>query len=100
MGHIDFETVHRRKDGTTYGCALRLQLIAGDEPLLYASVLDISDRIVAENELRETSQRLRASDRRGTCGLPSCAVARTCRRNSCANVKLLCLQQRLEDRAS
>lgn len=60
VGHIDFETLHRRKDGTTYGCAIRLQLITGEEPLFYASVLDISDRMVAENELRETSQRLNA----------------------------------------
>jgi PAS domain S-box-containing protein len=60
VGHIDFETLHQRKDGTTYGCAIRLQLIPGDEQLFYASVLDISDRMVAENELRETSQRLNA----------------------------------------
>lgn len=60
VGHIDFETVHRRKDGTTYGCAIRLQLILGDDPLFYASVLDISDRLKAEAEHRETSQRLNA----------------------------------------
>jgi PAS domain S-box-containing protein len=47
VGHIDFETVHLRKDGTTYDCSIRLQLISGEEPLFYASVLDISDRVVA-----------------------------------------------------
>ena len=69
VGHIYFETTHRRKDGTTYGAAIRLQLITGEETLFYASVLDITDRLAAEQELRETSQRLEAILQNTTMGV-------------------------------
>jgi len=60
VGHIDFETQHRRKNGTTYRCAVRLQLISGDDPMYYTSVLDISERQAAEAGLSQTSLRLNA----------------------------------------
>ena len=47
-----FETVHRRKDGTTYPVEIRLQFMPGTHPVFLAIIQDISARKRAEAELR------------------------------------------------
>jgi PAS domain S-box-containing protein len=53
-----FETVHRRKDGTTYPVEARLQLIASEPAVYVAVVQDITERRRAENQLREFTAHL------------------------------------------
>lgn len=56
---LDFDTVHRRKDGTEYDVAVRLQLMAdGDDAVFYAAIQDTTDRRRMESELRATALRL------------------------------------------
>jgi hypothetical protein len=53
-----FETVHRRKDGTTYPVEARLQLIASEPPVFVAVIQDITERHRAESQLREFTKHL------------------------------------------
>jgi PAS domain S-box-containing protein len=54
-----FETLHRRKDGTTYHVEAYLQLIAtGDAAVFLAVVNDISARKLAEKELQDKNTEL------------------------------------------
>jgi len=55
-----FETLHRRKDGTTYPVEVRLQLMGEDFPVFLAIVQDITERSRAESQLREFSAHLQA----------------------------------------
>ena len=49
---INFETVHKRKDGTTYPVEVRLQLSSLEKPPVYvAMILDITERKKAEDKL-------------------------------------------------
>lgn len=55
---IVFETIHKRKNGTTYNVEVHLQLLKFENEKLFAAIiLDISDRKKAENELRESEGR-------------------------------------------
>jgi PAS domain S-box-containing protein len=58
--YLTFETVHRRKDGSLYEVAVRLQLIGGLDNVYYAAIEDITERNKATAALRETSRRLDA----------------------------------------
>ena len=50
--HIHFETVHLRKNGTTYPVDVRLQLSnTDDESVFYAIVVDITERLKANEEI-------------------------------------------------
>jgi PAS domain S-box-containing protein len=42
--NLQFETVHKRKDGSYYDVAVQLQFFPGVENLFYASISDITDR--------------------------------------------------------
>jgi len=56
---VRFETIHRRKDGTTYPIEVHLQLTTFDmKPAFMAIILDISERKAAEKKLREYSEEL------------------------------------------
>lgn len=56
---IDFETVHRRKDGTEYDVAVKLQLFDdGEDAVFYAAIQDTTETKRIESELRETARRL------------------------------------------
>lgn len=58
---LRFETIHERKDGTTYPVAVQLQLIeSADGSLFYAAIQDISERKEVERQLRHVSDRLDA----------------------------------------
>jgi PAS domain S-box-containing protein len=58
-----FETVHRRKDGSRYPVEVRLQLIArGEEKVFLAVILDIGEKRLLEEQLRE-AQRLESIGR-------------------------------------
>lgn len=49
---INFETVHERKDGSTYPVEVRLQLSSSEKPPVYvAMILDITERKKAEDQL-------------------------------------------------
>ena len=53
---IRFETLHRRKNGTTYPVEVHLQLTTFDmRPAFMAIILDITERKLVENNLREYS---------------------------------------------
>ncbi|MEH6663508.1 MAG: PAS domain S-box protein [Brevundimonas sp.] len=58
---LDFETVHRRKDGTDYNVSVKLQLFDEDgDQIFYAAIQDITSYRQIESELREISARLDA----------------------------------------
>jgi PAS domain S-box-containing protein len=54
-GHALFETLHRRKDGTTFHVEVSLKLVALDKPYALSIVRDITERKQAENSLRKLS---------------------------------------------
>ena len=55
-----FQTVHRRKDGTTYDVEVRLQLSHAENPPVFVAIIqDISDRLAMEEQLRH-SQKMEA----------------------------------------
>ncbi len=55
-----FETIHLRKDGTTYPVEVRLQYMDANPPVFLAIILDISVRKRVEQALGESEERLRA----------------------------------------
>lgn len=56
---VKFETIHQRKDGTTYPIEVHLQLTTFDmKPAFMAIILDNSERKAAEKKLREYSKEL------------------------------------------
>lgn len=59
--HLEFETVHRRKDGTDYDVSVNLQLFEDDEdPVFYAAIRDITLHLQTETAWRNASRRLNA----------------------------------------
>lgn len=58
--HLDFETVHRRKDGTTYDVSVRLQLMDGVEKIFYATIEDVTEKKRAGRKLVEATRSLNA----------------------------------------
>lgn len=57
---IVFETTHRRANGTTYPVEIHLQLLEQQNANLFvAVVLDITDRKIAEQKLRESGEKYR-----------------------------------------
>ncbi|MEK7711091.1 MAG: EAL domain-containing protein [Planctomycetota bacterium] len=53
---VEFKTVHRRKDGTTYPVEVHLQLSKDSaSPVFVAIILDITDRHEAEDRLRRAA---------------------------------------------
>lgn len=57
---VRFETVHRRKDGSTYPVEVRVQLAKSETPpVFFAIIQDISDRRLAEEELSQ-ARKMRA----------------------------------------
>lgn len=58
---LNFETRHRRKDGSDYDVSVRLQLIStGESPVFYAAIQDITEQKRVRDELEEVSGRLDA----------------------------------------
>lgn len=56
---LDFDTVHRRRDGTEYNVAVKLQLfVDGDDAVYYAAIQDTTAYRRMESELRDTARRL------------------------------------------
>jgi diguanylate cyclase (GGDEF)-like protein/PAS domain S-box-containing protein len=59
---INFETIHKRKDGTLFDVEVMAKRIhLGGIPYIYASSRDISERKKTENQLRKLSQALEQS---------------------------------------
>lgn len=58
---LDFETNHRRKDGTEYNVSVKLQIFDDEEDkVFYAAIKDITTHVAIERELRDTVRRLDA----------------------------------------
>lgn len=58
VDRVDFDTVHRRKNGTDYQVTVKLQLFdEGDDAIYYASVQDVTASRNLEEELRRTARR-------------------------------------------
>lgn len=59
---LNFNTMHRRKDGTYYDVAVQLQLIQTEDapPVFFAAIQDVTNRNKIERELRDVSGRLNA----------------------------------------
>jgi PAS domain S-box-containing protein len=56
---VGFETVHFRKDGTTYNAEISIRkVVLEDEPRILALVRDVTDRKLAELKLQEYAQQL------------------------------------------
>lgn len=56
---LTFETIHQRKDGTTYPVEIRLQISHSDKyPVFVAIIQDITIRRQTENTLRASEQKL------------------------------------------
>lgn len=59
IDRLDFETTHRRKDGSEYNVSVKLQLFDdGDDAVFYAAIQDTTDYRRVEAELRSTANRL------------------------------------------
>lgn len=59
LDRLDFDTVHRRKNGSDYNVSVKVQLFAdGGDPVFCASILDTTDYRQMEAELRATGRRL------------------------------------------
>ena len=58
---IDFRTIHRRKDGTSYPVEVHLQLLGHNGTQVFVAViLDLTERLKAEMALQETQRTLSA----------------------------------------
>ncbi|MDD5300717.1 MAG: PAS domain S-box protein [Gallionella sp.] len=68
---LHFETVHRRKDGTTYPVEVRLQLIQGDYPAFLAVIQDITERKQAEARLHKLAEKIEDLYNNAPCGYHS-----------------------------
>ncbi|MDP3869074.1 PAS domain S-box protein [Phenylobacterium sp.] len=56
---LDFNTIHRRKDGTEYDVAVKLQIFNDDDDaVFYAAIQDTTINRKIEAELRDTARRL------------------------------------------
>ena len=75
---VQFETVHRRRDGTTYPVEVRMQLVGSETPpVIAAVVLDITARHSAEVELRgREAENRRLAFEQGALRRVATAVAR------------------------
>jgi PAS domain S-box-containing protein len=59
IGRLDFDTIHRRKDGTDYSVSVKLQLFDdGDDAVFYAAIQDTTEHRKTEAELINTARRL------------------------------------------
>lgn len=59
QSNLQFNSVHRRKDGTTYPVEVNLQLFKDEKPPLFAAIiLDTSEREQAAQALRESERRV------------------------------------------
>ena len=58
-GVVVFESVRRRKDGSTFPVEINLRHVALDRSYLVCVVRDISERKLAQQSLRESEERLR-----------------------------------------
>jgi len=68
--NLIFETVHRRKDGTTYPVEVRLYLSRSEDPPLFiAVILDITERKEAEQAVRRLNAELEQRVRERTAEL-------------------------------
>jgi diguanylate cyclase (GGDEF)-like protein/PAS domain S-box-containing protein/putative nucleotidyltransferase with HDIG domain len=74
---VQFETVHRRRDGSTYPVEVRMQLVGSETPpVIAAVVLDITARHAAEQELRgREAENRRLADEQGALRRVATAVA-------------------------
>ena len=56
---LNFETIHQRKDGSTYPVDVHLQISRAETPFVFvAIILDITERKEAERKLQEYSEHL------------------------------------------
>ena len=61
-GHMVFESIHRRKDGSTFPVETGVRVVETDHGTYYhATVRDVTERRQAEEALRESEARLAAS---------------------------------------
>jgi PAS domain S-box-containing protein len=67
---LAFETVHRRKDGSTYPVEVRLQLFPDENPPVFVAIIqDITERKRVESELADHRQHLETLVHRRTAEL-------------------------------
>lgn len=56
---LEFETIHRRKDGSDYDVCVKLQLLRDQgRPVFYAAIEDITERNVTRRALQSVTNRL------------------------------------------
>lgn len=61
VDRLDFETTHRRKDGSDYDVDVKLQILEfGEDRVFFAAIQDVTLRKAAEEAFRLTSRRLNA----------------------------------------
>lgn len=60
---LEFESVHRRKNGSTYPVAVHLQFMASQTPPVYAAIIqDISDRVHQQETIKLRDRAIEALD--------------------------------------
>ena len=70
---LRFKTVHQRKNGTQYPVEVTLQLSRQEDPQVFVAIIqDISERLEAENALRESESYNRTLFEESTIGLLLC----------------------------
>ncbi len=73
---IEFETVHRRKDGSLYPVETHLQrVILDDAPVIVEIILDLTERIRAAEELSRAERRVRDAEQLASIGTLAAGLA-------------------------
>lgn len=72
---IQFNTVHRRKNGTQYPVEIHLQLVTDGTPLFVAIIIDITERKRDEEEKRSLTERLQRAEKMEALGTLAGGVA-------------------------
>jgi two-component system, sensor histidine kinase and response regulator len=72
---VVIESFHRRKDGTTFPVEVRLRrFVEGDKTFLVSMVRDTSERLRAEQALRESEERFRGTFDNAGVGIAHCEL--------------------------
>ncbi|NOR69665.1 MAG: PAS domain S-box protein [Methylomarinum sp.] len=69
---LEFNTIHQRKNGSTYPVEVHLQLFHEEKPVFVAIILDTTERIAKEERLHKSENDLNKAQRTAHLGSWSC----------------------------
>ncbi len=76
VSKVEFETVHRRKDGSLYPVEAHLQqVILDDAPVIVEIILDLTERVRSAEELSRSERRARDAEQLASIGTLAAGLA-------------------------